>query len=79
MDAYIQHKHDLFMKKEYPKKASNVFDRLDKDKKEREERNQEIVKKAETISFSVVNSSERRMSRQVSIPKVFGDTQTSSK
>ena len=36
MDAYIQHKHDLFMKKEYPKKASNVFDRLDKDKKERE-------------------------------------------
>ena len=48
MDAYIQHKHDMFMKKEYPKKTSNVFDRLGKDQKVRNERNTEIIKRAES-------------------------------
>ena len=47
------------MKKEYPKKASNVFDRLGQDQKARNERNTEMIKRAESQTFSVVNSSDR--------------------
>ena len=36
-DKFMQAKHDLYMKKSHPNKTSNVFDRLEQDKRNRNE------------------------------------------
>ena len=87
-DKFMQAKHDAYMKKSHPTKTSNVFDRLEQDKRNRNENAIEMQKKnSETVSWdqspsrsrSVVASSDLARSRQVSASRLGGATNTSSK
>ena len=40
-DVFIKHKHDLYVKKSNPSRASNVFDRLENDKRSRDKKQKE--------------------------------------
>ena len=49
-DMFIRHQHDLFIKKAHPAKTSTVFDRLEQDKKNRDENERKRQEDSETAS-----------------------------